>query len=94
MCSSDLRRPFPARIASNVLDILHDQPEHPLGWKSWSDRVFYQTHPGLVRSLSDFWAAGEPSLVKLFLRLASLLSASRRLAPVRFASALLQECRP
>lgn len=31
-----------ARIMHMVIDIMSNHPGHPLGWTSWSDRVFTQ----------------------------------------------------
>ena len=87
-------RPYPLRIAANMMDILADHPDHALGWRRWSDRVFYELHPGVARSLSEYWPGGEPALVRFFLLLVQFMRASGQLAPIRFASGLVQECRP
>lgn len=88
------RRPYAMRIAANMMEILNDQPGHALGWHRWSDRVFYEMQPGVVRSLSEYWPGGEPALIRFFLLLVRVLRTSGQLAPVRFASGLVQECRP
>lgn len=88
------RRPFPMRIATNLMEILHEQPEHVFGWRRWSDRVFYELQPGYAQSLSEYWPGGEPALVRFFVFVVRVARSSGRLAPFRYASELLQECRP
>jgi hypothetical protein len=88
------RRPFAMRIASNLVEILCDQPEHSRGWTRWSERVFYEMQPGEVRSLAEYWPGGEPALIRFFVGMVQVMRMSGTLAPVRFASGFLRECRP
>lgn len=88
------QRPYAMRIASNLMTILEDQPDHALGWKKWTDRVFYEVEPGEAKPLTDYWPEGEPALIRLFVAMVGMLRVSGRLAPVRLATGLLQECRP
>lgn len=88
------RRAFAMRIASNLIEILSDQPDHARGWKRWSERVFYEMRPGQVQSLAEYWPAGEPALVRSFAGIMQVVRTSGNLPPVRFASGFLRECRP
>ncbi len=58
--------PFALRILQNIEDVLSDQENHALGWKRWSDRVFYHCEDGAIRSISENWTDGEPIAVRLF----------------------------
>lgn len=88
------RRPYALRIISNLMEIIDNQPDHALGWRRWSDRVFYEIQPGVARSLSEYWPGGEPALVRFFLMLMQVLRISSQFPPLRMASGLLEECRP
>lgn len=88
------KTPYALRIASNLTEILRDTPDHALGWSRWSDRVFYEVVPGQARSLSEYWTNGEPTLIRTFVSVVHIMRASSQLSPVRFATGLLEECRP
>jgi hypothetical protein len=88
------KTPYALRIADNLMEILRDTPGHALGWSRWSDRVFYEVVPGQARSLSEYWTNGEPTLIRTFVALVHIMRASSQLPPVRFATGLLEECRP
>ncbi len=51
------------RVARNVLEVLRDQPDHSLGWRRLQDRVFYETQPGVVRSIAELLPGGIQWLV-------------------------------
>jgi hypothetical protein len=55
------------RILRNIADVLSDDPEHALGWRTWSDRVFYEALDGQVRSVRDLWGAREPWVIRGFI---------------------------
>jgi len=59
--------PFALRILQSIEDILSDHEHHALGWRSWSDRVFYQCEDGVARSLKELWGNHEPAAVRVFL---------------------------
>jgi len=88
------RRPFRLRILSNLIDILQDHPAHAFGWKRWSERAFYRTPDGDVRSLAAFWTDGEPGVIRAFLLALQMARTTGNFVPIRMASNLLQECRP
>ena len=54
------------RIMRNITDVLSDDPEHALGWRTWSDRVFYQGLDGQVRSVRTLWGEHEPWVIRGF----------------------------
>lgn len=58
--------PFALRILQNVDDVLSDQENHSMGWRRWSDRVFYHCEDGVIRSFRECWTEGEPVAVRLF----------------------------
>jgi hypothetical protein len=88
------RTPYHLRLATNLMEIVHDHPNHAHGWNRWSDRVFYEVHPGEPKCLTDYWPDGEPTLIRAFLFMVNLMRTSSQLPPVRFATNLLHECRP
>jgi len=69
------RKAHGLRLLHGVMDALRTYDRHPLGWKQWSDRVFYPCEDGRVRSLTDLFGQGTPLPVSVFLN------------AVRFASA-------
>jgi hypothetical protein len=64
--------PLGMRILQNLQDIMGDFPAHAHGWKHWSDRTFFETKPGVVRSLHQLWQK-EPLAVQIFTRGIDLL---------------------
>jgi hypothetical protein len=88
------KTPYALRIANNLMEILRDMPGHSLGWSRWSDRVFYEVVPGQARSLSEYWTNGEPVLIRTFVSLVHIMRSSAQLPPIRFATGLIEECRP
>ncbi len=54
------------RILRNIADVLSDDAAHPLGWRTWSDRVFYERSDGEVRSVRELWGEREPWLIRGF----------------------------
>ena len=88
------KTPYALRIADNLMEILRDTPGHALGWNRWSDRVFYELVPGQALPLSEYWTNGEPALIRAFVSLVHIMRTSAKLPPVRFATGLLEECRP
>ena len=61
------------RILGNMADVLSDDPDHALGWRTWSERVFYEAVHGEVRSLHQMWGNGEPWLIQAFIRSFNLM---------------------
>lgn len=61
------------RILGNMADVLSDDPEHALGWRTWSERVFYEAPNGDVRSLHQLWGKREPWLIQAFIRSVNLM---------------------
>jgi hypothetical protein len=48
-----------------------------MGWVRWSDRVFYLTDEGIVKSLSEHWRGEFPAVVKRFVALVPLVKYRR-----------------
>jgi hypothetical protein len=65
--------PFPTRILQSLQDVLGHHENHALGWRRWSDRVFYACDDGAARSLAQLWKQGEPLAVRVFLQALRLL---------------------
>ena len=60
------------RIIENMCGILEDDPRHAKGWVHWSDRVFYLTDEGVVKSLKELWGKKFPAVVNRFVSLMQL----------------------
>jgi hypothetical protein len=56
------------RIVRNIADVLADDPDHALGWRTWSERVFYETLEGEVRSVRSLWGTHEPWVIRGFVQ--------------------------
>jgi hypothetical protein len=82
--------PFTLRILQSIEEILSDQPNHPLGWRRWSDRTFYQHQDGVIRSLAECWD-NEPLAVTIFVRGFHLLRHPPLKQAFRFALARRNE---
>jgi hypothetical protein len=67
--------PFTLRILHNLEQILADHEAHGLGWRRWSDRVFYACDDGVVRSLTELWGNHGPMAVRTFVRGVQILHA-------------------
>jgi len=67
--------PFTLRILHNIEQILADHEAHGLGWRHWSDRVFYACDDGVVRSLTELWGNHGPMAVRTFVRGVQILHA-------------------
>jgi hypothetical protein len=74
------QEPFRLRVIHNLYDMVRDDPEHSLGWRRWSDRVFHQLDDGSVRPFSQLWANGAPRAASLCVGLLRLI-ADRRVRP-------------
>ncbi len=85
------REQLKLRIIQNICDILEDDPEHSLGWVRWSDRVFYRTDEGAVKSLAQLWGGNFPSVVNRFVGLMSLARHRHVKSALRLALAPRQE---
>jgi hypothetical protein len=79
------REPLRLRILENLCDILEDDPSHGLGWIRWSDRVFYVTDEGIVKSLAEFWGSRAPGVVSQFVGLMRLVRHRRVRSALRVA---------
>jgi hypothetical protein len=66
------REPLQLRIIENMCGILEDDPNHAMGWTEWSDRVFYLTDEGVVKSLKELWGTRFPRVVNRFVGLMQL----------------------
>jgi hypothetical protein len=79
------------RILENMAGILEDNPSHAMGWVQWTDRVFYQSDEGRVKSLRELWGSEFPSVVRHFIALMSLLKHHQVRGALRVAFAERQE---
>jgi hypothetical protein len=59
--------PLRCRVLQVMRDVVKDYPEHPNGWRSWDDRVFYRDPNGQVRAISEIFKGRVPGVVKQFL---------------------------
>lgn len=60
------RQSHTLRIFHHLTDTLRSYEQHPLGWKDWSDRVFYSCDDGCVRPLSALFGETMPLPVAVF----------------------------
>jgi hypothetical protein len=79
------REPLKMRILENMADILEDDPAHGMGWVKWSDRVFYLTDEGEIKSLNELWGRKFPNVVNRFVSLMSLVRHRRVRSALRLA---------
>jgi hypothetical protein len=82
---------YTMRIVQDIEDILDDHDNHALGWRHWSDRVFYECQDGVTRSLAELWTEGEPFAVRLFVGCMGLLRHPPFKQTLRLAFARRQE---
>jgi hypothetical protein len=68
--------PHALRVINNVYDILRYDEQHSLGWRRWSDRVFYQCPDGVVCSFTELWGVRTPSLIQYLVELLGLVGSS------------------
>ena len=68
-----------------MCDILEDDPSHGLGWIKWSDRVFYVTDEGIVKTLTEFWGPRVPGVVNQFVALMRIAKHRRVRSALRVA---------
>jgi hypothetical protein len=71
------------RIYREVCEVLREDPSHGLGWVKWSDRVFYRTAEGEVKSVSRLWNGEQPHVIRCFVSLVRLLDYARIAPAVR-----------
>jgi hypothetical protein len=67
------RENFKLRIMQNMCEVLRRDPDHSLGWRMWSDRIFYLCDDEIERSLNLAWGEKVPGVVNNFVGLMSLL---------------------
>jgi hypothetical protein len=75
LVTTQYTEPFALRILHNIEQILADHETHAMGWRSWSDRVFFACDDGVVRSLSELWGNHGPVAVRVFVRGVQILHA-------------------
>lgn len=61
------REPFALRMLQNLDAIMGDHSDHGLGWKHWTDRVFFKGPDGVTRPLTGLFSK-PPRAVDLFVR--------------------------
>jgi hypothetical protein len=79
------REPFRLRILQNIYDIIEADPHHSLGWTRWSDRSFYLTDEGTVKSLAELWGDRVPAVVNQFVRCMAVARHRRVISALRLA---------
>jgi hypothetical protein len=79
------REPLKLRIIENMCGILEDDPNHAMGWTQWSDRVFYLTDEGDIKSLKVLWGRKFPRVVNRFVSLIQLAKHSSVKSALRLA---------
>jgi hypothetical protein len=67
------RENFKLRIIQSMCEVLRTDPNHSLGWKMWSDRIFYLCDDDTERSLNEAWGQKVPGVVNYFVGLMSLV---------------------
>ena len=75
LVTTQYAEPFTLRILHNIEQILAEHEGHGMGWRHWSDRVFYRCDDGVVRSLTELWGNHGPMAVKTFVRGVQILHA-------------------
>ena len=68
LVTTQYAEPFALRILHNIEQILAEHEAHGMGWRRWSDRVFYACDDGVVRSLTELWGNDGPMAVQTFVR--------------------------
>lgn len=81
------REPRRLRLIRSIADVLRDDDGHALGWKRWSDRIFYWCDDGESRSLRQLWGDSPPELVSGFVGLIRLVEHRRMQDVLRLALA-------
>jgi hypothetical protein len=66
LITSQYLEPLTMRILQTIQEILAEQESHGLGWRLWTDRVFYLCDDGATRSLTTLFAQRTPAAVRLF----------------------------
>ncbi len=79
------RENFKVRIIQNMCEVLRDDPDHSLGWKKWSDRIFYVCDDGEERSLNELFGDKVPGVINYFIGLMGLVETSWLRSALRFA---------
>jgi hypothetical protein len=64
--ASVYRQSHAYRLFHNMLDVFRTYDDHGLGWRQWSDRVFFQLEDGSAASLSHYWGTRPPAAVGIF----------------------------
>jgi hypothetical protein len=81
------RESFHLRVLDNVCDVFREYPDHGLGWRTWSDRVFYLSDDDRVRTLSELWGGRVPPAARPIVGLVRLLDRHRIHPTIRTALA-------
>ena len=70
------REPMAVRILEAAWDILRPYPEYP-GRTHWTDRIFYRSQDGQIRSLAQIWSGRAPWPLHAFTGLVGLFAGTR-----------------
>jgi len=74
------KEPTVLRMLETVADVLKYYPNHALGRRFWTDRIFWTLEDGSVRPMSFYWKRGGPAWVRASLRVMKIIG-SRRARP-------------
>lgn len=73
--------PLGIRFMETVIDVIRDYPNHPVGSRSWDERVFHMDcNTGYYRPLAALWKSPPPFLARIFWAIRTIENASVRQA--------------
>ena len=73
--------PLGIRFMETVIDVIRDYPSHPVGSRSWDERVFHlDCNTGHYRPLAALWKAPPAFLARIFWAIRTIENASVRQA--------------
>jgi len=79
------RESLQLRLIENLAEVLRDDPDHAMGWTTWSSRVFCESDEDGVMSMAELWGQNDPSIVNHFVHLMSLLRFRHVKSALRYA---------
>jgi hypothetical protein len=80
-------QPFALRTMETIEDVLKEHKTHALGWRTWSDRVFYRCSDGVVRSLTELFSHRFRRAVQLTVNAVAALHQHSVSGPLRLSLA-------
>lgn len=83
----EYREPLAIRVLESIADVLEDYPEHGMGWRRWTDRVFYEGDDGVARSVTELCGKNVSPIVDRAVALMPMAKSSRLKFALRLALA-------